>query len=147
MLGYYVLMHLAGIADRRGLALARRPLRRWIPIARIERGCSARCCGGSFRFVVTEAGGCAVDIDTEHDFDVAKLRYEEWCKAQRARVEQLYGAAAAARARPAASGAARVSDAAARAARCGAAPGCSGCATARCSRCAAPTACAGSTAC
>jgi hypothetical protein len=41
--------------------------------------------------VITEGGGCAVDIDNEHDYDIAELRYDEWRKDQLARVEQLYG--------------------------------------------------------
>jgi hypothetical protein len=42
--------------------------------------------------VITEAGGSAIDIDNEHDFDVAKLRYAEWSKLQAGRAEQVYGA-------------------------------------------------------
>jgi hypothetical protein len=65
-------------------------VRRWIPIARIQLGVSTLL-RADFQFVVTEGGGCAVDIDNEHDYDVAAARYEEWRKDQLARVEQLYG--------------------------------------------------------
>jgi hypothetical protein len=90
VLWYYALMHLAGVLDRRGYGRLADRVRHWIPIARIERGITALL-RGDFRFVVTEGGGCAVDIDNEHDYDVAALRYEDWRKDQRARVEQLYG--------------------------------------------------------
>ena len=90
MLGYYGLMHLAGLLDRRGMRRLADLVRRWIPLARIELGISTLL-RGDFQFVVTEGGGCAVDIDNEHDYDVAAARYEEWRKEQQARVEQLYG--------------------------------------------------------
>jgi hypothetical protein len=90
ILAYYGLMHLAGLLDRRRLRWLADRVRRWIPIARIELGVSTLL-RGEFQFVVTEGGGCAVDIDNEHDYDVAVLRYDEWSKDQLARVEQLYG--------------------------------------------------------
>jgi GTP:adenosylcobinamide-phosphate guanylyltransferase len=90
VVGYYGLMHLAGMLDRRGLRRLADRVRRWIPITRIERGISMLL-GGDFCFVITEGGGCAVDIDNEHDYDIAALRYDEWRKDQLARVEQLYG--------------------------------------------------------
>ena len=90
VVGYYGLMHLAGFLDRRGIRRIADRVRRWIPLARIERGCSTLL-RGDFQFVVTEGGGCAVDIDNEHDYDIAELRYDEWRKDQLARVEQLYG--------------------------------------------------------
>ena len=90
MLGYYGLMHLAGLLDRRGIRRLADRVRRWIPLARIQLGISTLL-RGDFQFVVTEGGGCAVDIDNEHDYDVAAARYDEWRKEQLARVEQLYG--------------------------------------------------------
>ncbi|HVN39748.1 MAG TPA: NTP transferase domain-containing protein [Myxococcota bacterium] len=91
VLGYFLLMHLAGLTDRWGLTFAADALRRLIPTARIERGVSALL-GGSFRLIVTEAGGCAADVDTETDFDSAKLCFDVWQKAQRERAARLYGA-------------------------------------------------------
>jgi hypothetical protein len=90
MLGYYALMHVAGALDRRGIRWLADRVRRAIPIARIELGISTLL-RGDFQFVITEGGGCAVDIDNEHDYDIAALRYDEWRKDQLARVEQLYG--------------------------------------------------------
>jgi hypothetical protein len=90
---YYMLMHFAGVADRRGFPRLADALRRFAPLARIEAGCSDLL-RASVRFVVTQAGGAAIDIDNEHDYDVAKLRFAEWSKAQSIRAERVYGALA-----------------------------------------------------
>jgi CTP:molybdopterin cytidylyltransferase MocA len=96
VLTYYLLMHLAGLADRWGLRRSADLLRRLIPTERIERGVSSLL-RASFRLIVTEAGGCAVDIDTEDDFDAAKQCFESWWKAQRERAARVYGPALAER--------------------------------------------------
>ena len=44
-----------------------------------------------FRFVTTEVGGCAVDIDNEEDYETAKLRYQEWRGQQEETAERLHG--------------------------------------------------------
>jgi hypothetical protein len=85
---YYCLMHLAGLANRHGLRRVADLVRSWIPMARIEQGVS-RLLRTRFRLVVTEIGGCAVDVDNEHDFEVARERYAEWTKAQRERALAL----------------------------------------------------------
>jgi hypothetical protein len=87
---YYALMHLAGVADRRGWRRIADFLRNRIPMPRIERGCSALL-RTRFRFIVTEGGGCAVDIDNEADYDAATQLYDRWRKRQLARVEARYG--------------------------------------------------------
>lgn len=87
---YYALMHLAGVADRRGWRAIADFLRNRIPMPRIERGCSALL-RTRFRFVVTQGGGCSVDIDNEEDFDAARARFETWRDRQLARVEACYG--------------------------------------------------------
>jgi GTP:adenosylcobinamide-phosphate guanylyltransferase len=92
VVGYYLLMHCAGFADRWGLGGIADFVRGYIPMPRIERGCSSLL-GGSFRFIVTQGGGCAIDIDTEREFDAAQLRYEAWQAAQRERVLRIYGRA------------------------------------------------------
>jgi hypothetical protein len=86
----YALMHMAGLADRHGFRRTADLLRRGLALPRIESTCGALLRTG-FRFVVTDVGGCAVDIDNEPDYDIAKLRFEEWRKAQGARAEALYG--------------------------------------------------------
>jgi hypothetical protein len=87
---FYVLMHLASLADRRGFKGLADWLRQRLPLARIEAGCSTllRC---DFGCIVTEAGGCGVDVDNEHDFDVSRERFAEWTAAQEARATALYG--------------------------------------------------------
>jgi hypothetical protein len=92
LLYYFLLMHVAGVLDRRGSRRLADALRRFVPIARIERGCGDLL-RTSFRFAVTQAGGCAIDIDNEPDYDAAKQRFAEWSKAQAARAERFYGTA------------------------------------------------------
>ncbi len=87
---YYGLMHLAGFANRHGLRRVADLVRRRIPMARIERGCGDLL-GTRFRFAVTRVGGCAVDVDNEHDFEVARDRYAEWTKAQHERALAVCG--------------------------------------------------------
>ena len=90
VVAYYGLMHLAGASDRLGLRRLADRIRRWIPIERVEAALSLML-QTSFRFVGTDLGGAAVDIDNEHDCDVARRRYDEWKKAQTERAEALYG--------------------------------------------------------
>jgi hypothetical protein len=52
-------------------------VRRWLPVERVERACGALL-RASFRFVVTGIGGCALDVDNEHDLDVARQRFSAW---------------------------------------------------------------------
>jgi hypothetical protein len=87
---YYALMHLAGVADRRGWRRVADLLRDRIPMPRIERGCSALL-RTQFRFIVTEGGGSAVDIDNEEDLDAARERWDVWRERQNARVLAIYG--------------------------------------------------------
>ena len=87
---YFALMHLAGFADRRGRRRLADAIRRWIPMARLERGCSVLL-GTRFRFCATDVGGCALDLDTDEDFDIARRRFREWRAAQEQRAEALHG--------------------------------------------------------
>lgn len=83
-------MHLAGIADRSG----RRRIARWLGrlvTLEINRKTIARLLDTKFVFVVTESGGCALDVDTEEEYDAMQARFAEWSAAQRARSERLFG--------------------------------------------------------
>jgi GTP:adenosylcobinamide-phosphate guanylyltransferase len=91
VLWYYALMHVAGLADRWGLRGLADRLRRSLPLARIEAAVSGLL-RTRMRFVVTEAGGCAIDIDNDEDWVVARQRFEAWRRRQEARAEKLYGA-------------------------------------------------------
>ncbi len=86
----YLAMHLAGLADRwhlRGLADRLRGL---VTIERNE-AVVGRILGTRFRFVVTEAGGCAIDVDTDAEYDAVQARFDDWKRDQDARAEAVYG--------------------------------------------------------
>jgi len=90
LLGYYAIIHAAAVADRRGWLRLADLLRRLIDIPRVEEALG-RLLRTRFRFVVTEVGGCAVDIDNETDYQTAKLRYQEWRTQQEETAERLHG--------------------------------------------------------
>jgi len=90
ILRYYVLIHLAGFADRRGWRRLADWLRASVPLDRVAQACSALL-RADFRFAVTSIGGCALDIDNERDYDVARLAFERWRAAQRERAEKQCG--------------------------------------------------------
>jgi CTP:molybdopterin cytidylyltransferase MocA len=83
-------MHLAGIADRSG----HRHLARWLGrlvTLEVNRKTIAKLLDTKFVLVVTESGGCALDIDTEAEYDAMSSRFSEWKKDQQARSERLFG--------------------------------------------------------
>ncbi len=82
VLYYFAMMHAASWTDRKGLTRIANWLRQRIPRARIELGCG-KLIGADFHLVVTEVGGCAVDIDTPQEYAAATARFAEW-KAQQA---------------------------------------------------------------
>jgi len=86
----YAVMVLAGWADRHGLRRLRDLLRGLVPFSRLEKAIS-RLMGARYRFVVTELGGCAADVDSEADFDVCRLRFDAWTEQQRELAERCYG--------------------------------------------------------
>jgi len=90
VLFYYGLMHLAGALDRSGMRRLADGVRRFIAIGRVERACGALL-RGSFRFVTTDVGGCALDIDNEHDLDVARQRFEEFERTLAETAERIHG--------------------------------------------------------
>jgi hypothetical protein len=90
VLWYFLLMHVAGFADRRGWRRLADGLRRFVPLARVARGCG-ELLGTKFQFVSTEVGGCAIDIDTEPDYDTSLARFDEWREQQAQRAERLGG--------------------------------------------------------
>jgi hypothetical protein len=83
-------MHLAGIADRNGYRRLARFLARFVTLE-INRSTIAKILDTRMIIAITEGGGCAIDVDTEEEYDAICARYAEWIRAQRARVAQIYG--------------------------------------------------------
>jgi MobA-like NTP transferase domain len=83
-------MHMAGIADRKGHPRLARVLARFVTLE-INRVTISKILDTRMVFAITEGGGCAIDVDTEEEYDVICERYEDWTEAQRERVEKLYG--------------------------------------------------------
>jgi GTP:adenosylcobinamide-phosphate guanylyltransferase len=86
----YLLIHLAGVANRHGFRRIADVFRRFVSREAVERAISSLL-RTDYRFVITEAGGCAVDVDKESEFDVAELRFDEWSATQAEKAERLYG--------------------------------------------------------
>jgi GTP:adenosylcobinamide-phosphate guanylyltransferase len=87
---FYTVMHLAGVFDRWRLRWLSDWLRQCVTLPLSER-VVGRVLDTNFRFIITEAGGCAIDVDTEEEYDVVRERFESWKKAQQARAEAIYG--------------------------------------------------------
>jgi GTP:adenosylcobinamide-phosphate guanylyltransferase len=92
LVAYYGIMHVAGLFDRARMRGAADGLRRFVSFARIERACS-QLLDTRFRLIVTEVGGCGIDIDNERDIDIARERFEEWTKQQAQHAAALHGPA------------------------------------------------------
>jgi hypothetical protein len=90
VLFYYGLMHMAGALDRSGMRRLADGVRRYISLQRVERACGALL-RASFRFVVTDVGGCALDIDNEHDLDVARARFGDFERSLTHVAERTHG--------------------------------------------------------
>lgn len=86
----YSLMHLAGLLDRWGLIRLADRLRSFVGL-----DVTARVIGDVLdcqtRFIVTEAGGCGIDVDTESDYDTVSVRFAQWRKSQDRHAAELYG--------------------------------------------------------
>jgi len=92
ILFFYMLLHLAGLFDRWGLRSLADRLRRAVTLPKVEKAVS-RLLDTRFRFVATDVGGCALDIDTEHEYDASRARLEAWRAQQAERAEALHGPA------------------------------------------------------
>ena len=86
----YSLMHLAGIADRWRWRQVADWLRNRVSQPRVEAAVS-KLLATRLRFIATEVGGCAVDVDTEQEYDTVRQCFAEWSKSQAVRAEALYG--------------------------------------------------------
>lgn len=90
----FTMMHFAGVADRSGRPRLARFLAKVVSLE-INRATISKILDTRFVFVVTESGGCGLDIDTEEEYDVICERFEEWSKAQQDRSVALHGPLAA----------------------------------------------------
>jgi len=86
----FSLMHFAGIADRKGHRSLARLLARFVTLE-VNRTTISKILDTRFQFAITEAGGCAIDIDTEEEYDAMRECHAQWMAAQRARAAALYG--------------------------------------------------------
>jgi hypothetical protein len=84
VLQVYFLIHLAGVLHRRGWTAWADRVRRYVPLATIERASSALL-RTRFKAVTTELGGAAIDVDNEQDLEVVEKMLERW-KAVQARL-------------------------------------------------------------
>ena len=84
------MMHVAGIADRNGRTRLARLLARAVTLE-INRSTISKLLDTRFAFVITESGGCGLDVDTEEEYDAVCERFDEWSAAQRGRAAALYG--------------------------------------------------------
>ena len=92
---FYGVMVLGGLFDRWHFRHVADWIRQLISIERTEKALS-RILDTDFRFVITEVGGSAIDVDTEAEYDAVKARFDEWSAVQKQRAETLLGALPAA---------------------------------------------------
>jgi len=111
LLWNFALLQIAGVANRVGWLWLSDAIRARLPFSKVEHLMS-RLMATDFRFVSTEVGGCAVDVDNEEDYDATRARFHEWLPAQLARGEALYGALPASASPPEAASASSRDDAA-----------------------------------
>ena len=83
----YLIMHVAGVLQRRGYHRASDRVRSLVSLRTVERGLSAML-RTRFRTVETLLGGAALDIDNDDDLEVAEKMLERW-KAMQIRTARL----------------------------------------------------------
>jgi len=83
----FLKVHLAAYFHRRGSDSLSNWIRRFITMDKCAKAMGLGI-QSSLRFAVTELGGCAIDIDTEHDYLAVRARYDEWLEAQQRRIEK-----------------------------------------------------------
>ncbi len=86
----YGMMHLAGLADRWKMRALADRLRGWVTLRRNEEVIS-RLLDAHFCFVASQVGGCAIDVDTEQEYDAVRAHFGRWRQAQAERALALHG--------------------------------------------------------
>jgi hypothetical protein len=87
---FYAVLHIAGLLDRWRLRLLADWVRRYVSVGRVERALS-RLMGTSIRLVVVETGGCAIDVDTEEEYEAIQQDYDRLRARACERAEATYG--------------------------------------------------------
>jgi len=87
---FYLLMHLSGLADRMGWKRVARFIRYGVTLKANEWGIS-KLLDCRFRFSVSDVGGCAIDVDTEEEYELVQRSFEKWAKLERERATALLG--------------------------------------------------------
>ena len=81
VLGFYLVMHVAGVLHRKGYRRLSDRVRRFASLPTVERGMSALL-QTRVLCVTTGRGGAALDIDNSEDLDVAARTFERWKRLQ-----------------------------------------------------------------
>ena len=87
---FYGLTHVAGVLDRWKLRWLADRARQLVSVERVDRALS-QLMRTSVRLVVADSGGCAIDVDTEAEYDAIRDHYEELYAQVRARAEAQSG--------------------------------------------------------
>jgi CTP:molybdopterin cytidylyltransferase MocA len=77
----YLVLHTAGLCDRRGWTRCARLVRQLVSFASVQRAASALL-RTRFALVVTSFGGAALDIDNEADREIADKQFPDWRRLQ-----------------------------------------------------------------
>ena len=78
---FYMVMHVAGLADRWGWSRLAGWIRYAVTIKANEWGVG-KLMDCDFRFVIGDYGGCAIDVDTEEEYDIIQEHFDEWSIAE-----------------------------------------------------------------
>jgi GTP:adenosylcobinamide-phosphate guanylyltransferase len=81
VLGFYLVMHVAGVLQRRGYRRLSDRVRHFASLPTVERGMSALL-QTRVLCATTARGGAALDIDNAEDLDVAARTFERWKRIQ-----------------------------------------------------------------
>ena len=87
---FYLLMHFGGLADRWGWKRIAHWISRGVSLKRNEWGIS-KLLDCRFRFVVSDVGGSAIDVDTEEEYDQVQAHFEIWNRLEQERAAELLG--------------------------------------------------------